>query len=62
MQGSLGGSTAKCPMVNVGVFKPKWVGPFKINDAIMAGLYKLEDLAGRIMPYTWNIEHIKKYY
>ena len=52
----------KKKLINVGVFEPKWEGPFRANDVVVAESYKLEDLDGRVLPHTWNAKHTRNYY
>ena len=45
-----------------GSFLTKVGMSFKANNVVVARLYKLEDLDGKVLPHTWNVEHIRKYY
>ena len=40
---------------------PKWTGPFRINEALRNGAYRLETLEGGAIPRTWNATNLKFY-
>ena len=46
---SVGDLVFKKRLINMGVFEPKWVRPFNINDVVAAGSYKFEDLTRRVL-------------
>nr|KYP33112.1 Transposon Ty3-I Gag-Pol polyprotein [Cajanus cajan] len=41
---------------------PKWVGPYKIDDVVGKGAYRLRTLDGGIIPRTWNAANLRFYY
>ena len=45
-----------------GKLEPNWEGPYRITS--MAGIkaYFLEDLDGHVIPCTWNVNNLKRYY
>ncbi|GFP85717.1 pol polyprotein [Phtheirospermum japonicum] len=42
--------------------EPNWIGPFKIRKLLRGGVYILENAAGQVLPRSWNVCHLKKYY
>ncbi|XP_074362373.1 uncharacterized protein LOC141702620 [Apium graveolens] len=45
-----------------GVLGANWEGAYKVKAIIWKGTYCLEDLDGKLIPRTWNTEHLRKYY
>ncbi|GJZ81611.1 reverse transcriptase domain-containing protein [Tanacetum coccineum] len=41
---------------------PKWQGPYKVIEALRKGAYKLRDRDGKQLPWTWNVNNLKKCY
>nr|KYP56990.1 Transposon Ty3-I Gag-Pol polyprotein [Cajanus cajan] len=41
---------------------PKWVGPYKIDDVVGKGAYRLRTLDGGMIPRTWNATNLRFYY
>nr|KYP48911.1 Retrovirus-related Pol polyprotein from transposon opus [Cajanus cajan] len=41
---------------------PKWVGPYKIDDVVGKGAYRLRTLDGGMIPRTWNAASLRFYY
>ncbi|GJT62588.1 reverse transcriptase domain-containing protein [Tanacetum coccineum] len=41
---------------------PKWEGPYEVTEALGKGAYKLRDRNGKLLPRTWNVLNLKKYY
>ena len=41
---------------------PKWEGPYVIIRVIRPSAYQLQRLDGSLVPRSWNVEHLKKYY
>nr|KYP64250.1 Retrotransposable element Tf2 [Cajanus cajan] len=41
---------------------PKWVGPYKIDDVVGKGAYRLRTLDGGLIPRTWNAANLRFYY
>ncbi|XP_074363508.1 uncharacterized protein LOC141704072 [Apium graveolens] len=44
------------------VFEANWEGPYKIKAILWKDTYQLEDMEGKLVPRTWNAEHLRKYY
>ncbi|GKB72199.1 hypothetical protein Tco_0933611 [Tanacetum coccineum] len=45
-----------------GKLSPKWEGPYEVMEALGKGAYKLRDRNGKLLPRTWNVYNLKKYY
>ncbi|XP_074323991.1 uncharacterized protein LOC141660908 [Apium graveolens] len=45
-----------------GVLGANWEGPYKVKAILWKGAYRLEDLDGKLIPWAWNAEHLRKYY
>ncbi|GKB34938.1 hypothetical protein Tco_0879880 [Tanacetum coccineum] len=45
-----------------GKLGPKWEGPYEVTKALRDGAYRLRSLEGTVLPRTWNIANLKKYY
>ena len=41
---------------------PKWIGPFRVTEALGNGAYRLETLEGGTIPRTWNATNLKFYF
>jgi len=41
---------------------PKWIGPFRVTEALGNGAYRLETLEGGAIPRTWNAANLKFYF
>ncbi|GJY79483.1 reverse transcriptase domain-containing protein [Tanacetum coccineum] len=41
---------------------PKWEGPYEVVEALGKGAYKLRNGSGDILPRTWNVKDLKKFY
>ena len=39
-----------------------WEGPFRITSVVGIGVYYLEDLDEKAIPYPWNVNNLKRYY
>ena len=48
--------------VNTGVFGPNWESSYIIVEVIQPGTYKLKWLDGKLVPRSWNVEHLRPYY
>ncbi|XP_074301332.1 uncharacterized protein LOC141632713 [Silene latifolia] len=46
----------------VGKFAYNWEGPYKVESAVGNGAYRLVTLEGQMVPRSWNITHLKKYF
>ena len=45
-----------------GKLGPSWEGPYIVTCVIRPGNYELQTEEGKILPYTWNAEHLKRFY
>ncbi|GKB90013.1 reverse transcriptase domain-containing protein [Tanacetum coccineum] len=45
-----------------GKLGPKWEGPYEVTEALGDGAYRVRSLEGTVLPQTWNIANLKKYY
>ena len=52
--------TAKNP--TWGKLGPNWEGPYRITSVAGIGVYFLEDLDEHVIPRSWNINNLKRYY
>jgi hypothetical protein len=43
-------------------FSTPWEGPFIIVDIVAPGAYVLAKVDGSMLPNTWNIDQLRKYY
>ena len=41
---------------------PRWVGPFRVTEALGNKAYRLETLEGGAIPHTWNVANFKFYF
>ncbi|KAI0498268.1 hypothetical protein KFK09_021509 [Dendrobium nobile] len=41
---------------------PLWEGPYLVAAMVKPGTFKLKDAEGKMLPRTWNIENLRKYY
>jgi hypothetical protein len=39
-----------------------WEGPYKVIGCHQKGAYRLMTETGKILPRSWNVEHLKKYF
>ena len=39
-----------------------WEGPYIISRVVRPGNYELQTREGKILPHTWNVEHLKRFY
>nr|GEZ06810.1 hypothetical protein [Tanacetum cinerariifolium] len=42
--------------------RPKWEGPYEVTEALGDGAYKLRSMDETILPRTWNIANLKRFY
>ncbi|GJV11396.1 hypothetical protein Tco_1352937 [Tanacetum coccineum] len=40
----------------------KWEGPYEVTEALGDGAFKLRSTDGTVLPRTWNIANLKKFY
>jgi hypothetical protein len=43
-------------------FSTPWEGPFIIVDVAAPGAYVLAEVDGGMLPNTWNVDQLRKYY
>ena len=41
---------------------PVWEGPFRVTHVSRPGVTRLETEEGVLVPNTWNIQHLRKFY
>ena len=45
-----------------GKLRPSWEGPYIVTRVIRPRNYELQTEEGKILPHTWNAEHLKRFY
>ena len=45
-----------------GKLGPNWEGPYIVSRIVRLGNYKLKTEEGKILPHSWNAEHVKCFY
>ena len=45
-----------------GKLGPNWEGPYIVSRVVRPGNYELQIKEGKILPHTWNVEHLKRFY
>ena len=45
-----------------GKLGPNWEGPYIVSHVVRPGNYELQTEEGKILPYSWNAEHLKRFY
>ena len=45
-----------------GKLRPNWEGPYIVSRIIRRGNYELQTEEGKALPYSWNTEHLKRFY
>ena len=45
-----------------GKLGPSWEGPYIVTRVIRPGNYELQKEEGKILPHTWNVECLKRFY
>nr|GEW50538.1 reverse transcriptase domain-containing protein [Tanacetum cinerariifolium] len=48
--------------VDGGKLGPKWEGPYEVTEALGDGAYKLWSTDETVLPRTWNIANLKRFY
>jgi hypothetical protein len=43
-------------------FSSSWEGPFIVVNIVASGAYVLAEVDSKMLPSTWNIDHLHKYY
>ena len=41
---------------------PNWEGPYRVIAITGVGVYYLEDMEERTLPWPWNVQNLKKFY
>ena len=41
---------------------PNWEGPYIISRVVRLGNYELQTKEGKVMPHSWNAEHLKRFF
>ncbi|RWW35796.1 hypothetical protein BHE74_00059233 [Ensete ventricosum] len=41
---------------------PNWEGPYRVIDVVRDGTYTLATMEGRVLPRTWHITNLRKFY
>ncbi|RWV76896.1 hypothetical protein GW17_00062366 [Ensete ventricosum] len=50
------------PTRSRGKLAPNWEGPYRVIDVIRDGTYTLTTMEGRMLPRTWHITNLRKFY
>ena len=45
-----------------GKLGPNWEGPYIPSHVVRPGNYELQTKEGKILPHSWNAEHLKRFY
>ena len=45
-----------------GKLGPNWEGPYIVSHVVRLGNYELQTEEGKILPHSWNAEHLKRFY
>ena len=45
-----------------GKLGPNWEGPYIMSRVVQPGNYELQTEEGKILPHSWNAEHLKRFY
>ena len=45
-----------------GKLGPNWEGPYIMSRVVRPGNYELRKEEGKILPHSWNAEHLKRFY
>ena len=45
-----------------GKLGPNWEGPYIVSCIVRLGNYELQTEEGKTLPYSWNAEHLKRFY
>ena len=45
-----------------GKLGPNWEGPYIVSLVVRPGNYKLRTKEGKVLPHSWNAEHLKRFY
>ena len=55
-------SFSKHEEARFGVLGPNWEGPYKVQGVLKSGVYKLENLDGKLINNPWNAKYLRRYY
>jgi hypothetical protein len=47
---------------NPAKFHESWEGPYIAKETDMAGAFRLLEQTGEELPYSWNVDSLKRYY
>ncbi|GKU90690.1 hypothetical protein SLEP1_g4654 [Rubroshorea leprosula] len=47
---------------HMGKLAPNWEGPYMVAQVNRPGSYILADMNGRQLPFTWNVQNLRKFY
>ena len=45
-----------------GKLGPNWEGPYIVSRVVRSGNYELQTEEGKVLPHSWNAEHLKCFY
>ena len=45
-----------------GKLGPNWEGPYIVSCVVRLGNYELQTEEGKVLPHSWNAEHLKRFY
>ena len=45
-----------------GTLGPNWEGPYIVSRVVRPSNYELQTKEGKILPHSWNAEHLKRFY
>ena len=45
-----------------GKLGPNWEGPYIVSRVVRLGNYELQMEERKILPHSWNVEHLKRFY
>ncbi|RRT32674.1 hypothetical protein B296_00042869 [Ensete ventricosum] len=45
-----------------GNLAPNWEGPYRVIEVVRDGTYTLATMEGRVLPRTWHITNLQKFY
>ncbi|CAL1384988.1 unnamed protein product [Linum trigynum] len=49
------------PKATDGKLAPKWKGPYRVQEVVGPGTFKLEHLSGKKVKRTWNAQNLRRY-
>ena len=48
--------------INALKLAPNWEGLYRVTAIAGAGAYYLEDIEERLLPRSWNVQNLRKFY